>query len=365
VRLTAVQQLGAAGYMAAAEYVAPLLMDPDDRIQFAAIDAELSFFLVEPIGTRRVMSMSGGGSRSRAQEAFDAGPFVRMSSPAPLVVLDDLISAMRDSNPRIRFDAVHALGVIAESPLPPAQAKGLIDGLDHYDPLIRAAAARVIGRLRVTDAGDKLIAGLNDSNVIVRRFCAEALGRIREARAIQSLTELAAYYRGDETSAEMTLALARIAHPSSLALFRSQLKSADPAMRRAAAEGLGRLGDRESLDALKAMMTSDPSSAARLAATFAVGAVGDPQVHLIAAALASVDAAQARDYLLELGAAAVPGLQSALGVAADARFRADVVHALGFSGTPSAVPIIEPFLKDKDERVSRAAANAINRLTKA
>ena len=54
VRLTAVEQLGQAGYSAAAEEVAPLVTDPDDRVQFAAIDAELTFFLVESIGARRV-----------------------------------------------------------------------------------------------------------------------------------------------------------------------------------------------------------------------------------------------------------------------------------------------------------------------
>jgi HEAT repeat protein len=363
-RLTAVQQLGDAGYAAAAEYVAPLVTDPDDQVQFAAIDAELTFFLVESIGGRRVLSMTGG-SRSRAQEAFDAGPFVRLAGSAPVIVLDNLIAAMRDTNARIRFDAVHALGVIGEAPVAPGQAKALLDGLDHYDPLIRAATARVIGRLQVKEAGDKLIAGLNDSNPLVRRFCSDALGRIREERAVQSLTELAAYYRSDDTSADMILALARIGHPSSLALFRARLRDANPLVRREAAEGLGRLRDRESLDALKAIMTSDSSSAARLAATFAVGSLGDSQAHVIAGALASADTApQARDYLIELGPAAVPGIQSALGVATDGRFRADLVHALGFTGTRTAVPLIEPFLKDKDERVSRAAANAINRLTK-
>lgn len=362
VRLTAVEQLGNAGYAATAEYVAPLVTDPDDRVQFAAIDAELTFFLVESIGERHSLT---GGSHSRAQEAFDAGPLVRVAGPAPPVLLDNLIAAMRDSNARIRFDAVHAAGVIGEPPLPPAQAKSLLDGLDHYDPIIRAATARVIGRLRVTEAGDKLIAGLNDSSGLVRRYCAEALGRIREERAVQSLTELVAYYRNDDVAAEMLLALARTGHSSSLGLFRSRLTDVNPLIRRAAAEGLGRLGARESMDALKVMMTSDASSAARLAATFAVGLLGESQSHVIAAALASPDVtAQARDYLLELGPAALPGIQSTLGAAADGRFRADLVHVLGFAGTREALPLIEPFLKDKDERVSRAATNAINRLTR-
>src|SRR5207244_7136183 len=136
VRLAAVEQLGNAGYTPAAEYVAPLVMDPDNAVQFAAIDAELTFYLIEPIGGRAILSF--GGSKSRAQEAFEAGPLVRAAGHPPVILLDQLIAAMRDDNARIRFDATHALGVIGENPLPPAQAKVLLDGLDHYDPIIRA-----------------------------------------------------------------------------------------------------------------------------------------------------------------------------------------------------------------------------------
>ena len=364
VRLSAVEQLGEAGYTAAAEYVAPLVTDPDDRVQFAAIDAELTFFLNEPIGARRVFSLTGG-SRSRAQEAFDAGPLVRIASPAPLVLIDNLITAMRDDNARIRFDAVHALGVIAEAPLPPAQAKSLLDGLDHYDPVIRVAAARVIGRLRVASAGDKLIAGLNDSNLLVRRYSAEAVGRIREVRAVQSLTELADYYGPDEMGVATLLALARIGHASSRDLFRQRLTDVHPAVRGAAAEGAGRLGDRESLETLRSMMTSDSSASARLAATFAVGLLDQPQAHLIAAGLAAPDTkAQATDYLLELGSSAVNGVQAALRVANAPRFRADLVHLLGFLGGRDAAAAIQPYLADPDPGVTRAAADAVARLNR-
>jgi HEAT repeat protein len=362
VRLAAVEQLGNAGFTEAAEYVAPLVTDPDDRVQFAAIDAELTFFLIEPIGGRRVLSLTGG-SNSRAQEAFEAGPLVRAAAHAPLVVLDNLAVAMRDGNSRIRFDAVHAIGVIGEAPLPAAQTKALLDGLEHYDAVIRAATARVLGRLRVVEAGDRLIASLNDSSPLVRRYAAEALGLIREARAVQSLTDLTAFYAKADMAGETLLALARIAHGSSRDLFRQRLSAPDPAIRRAAAEGLARLRDHDSLETLKAMMTSDPAPSARLAATFAVGVMDEPQAHVIAGALATDLGAQARDYLLELGAPAAPGVQAALGVATDSRYRADLIHVLGLLGTRDTIAVIEPFLKDKDERVSRAAANAIARLT--
>ncbi len=364
VRLQALEQLGNAGYAAAAAYVAPLVTDPDDRVQAAAIDAELTFFLVEPVGGRRVFSLTGG-SRSRAQEAFDAGLLVRASTPAPLILIDALTTAMRDENARIRFDAIHALGVIAESPVPSEQAMAVADGMEHYDAVIRAAAARVLGRLRVREAGDTLIAGLNDSSTVVRRFAAEALGLIREERAVQSLTELTAHYGQNAMAADTLLALARIAHGSSRDLLRSRLSDPHPAVRLAAAEGLGRLRDAESLETLKSRMTGEPDQRARLAATFAVGQMGEPQAHLLAGALASSDlGAQARDYLLEIGAPAVSGIRAALDVAADARYRADLIHLLGFIGTRETVSLIEPFRQDKSDDVKRAAADAIARLNR-
>ena len=136
-------------------------------------------------------------------------------------------------------------------------------------------------------------------------------------------------------------------------------------MRRAAAEGLARGGDHESLNTLKTMMKADASESARLAATFAVDLLGEPQSHVIAGALASADTgAQAAEYLLEIGVPAVSGVQSALGVATDPRYRADLLHVLGFVGRRETVSIVDPFLKDKDELVSRAAANAIARITR-
>src|SRR5204862_2926137 len=133
--------------------------------------------------------------------------------------------------------------------------------------------------------------------------------------------EHAAYYKSNDQAAEMVLALARIAHPSSRDVLRARLSDSNPAIRRAAAEGLGRLNDRDSLDAIRTLAAKDPSPAARLAATFAGGFLGEPQFHLIAGAVASPDlAAQARGYLLEIGPPAIPGVQSGLSVATDGRF---------------------------------------------
>jgi HEAT repeat protein len=329
-------------------------------VQAAAIDAELTFFLTERLSSVRVLGV--GSAKSRAQQAFEEGPFVRVSSPAPPVVISQLIAAMRDDNARVRFDAVHALGFIAEPPLDPSEVRALADELDHYDPVIRMATARVLGRLKATGAADKLLASLGDSNPAVRAFAAEALGNIREVRALVPLRDLVARGKGDEVGHAL-LALAHIASSDDRLLFRDRLASPDPLIRRAAVEGLGRLNDRESLSAVQGLFTADRSADVRLAAAFSLQLFGQGESQVIASMLVVRDQAPAaRDDLLELGHDALPGIEAALKVATDSRQRADLVQAIGYVGHPDDAALLDPLLKDGDPRVLRAATEAITRL---
>jgi HEAT repeat protein len=360
VRLKSTQQLGAAGYVAAAEPVAALLLDPDDRVQLAAIDAELGFFLIERSNGVRILGF--GGAKSPAQDAFESGPLLRAAPPAPAVVIERLITAMRDENARIRFDAVHALGAIAEAPLPAAQATALAEELDHYDPIVRAATARVLARLRAAEAAERLLAGMADSNAVVRQFSMEALGILRENRAVAPMLDLLSRGKGD-VPAQALLALARMGHAPSRDEFRKRLTDRNPDMRRAAAEGLGRVGDSESLEALRSLQETDRAQEVKLAAAFAVDRLGDAQTHVLAAHMILRDyGAQARDYLLEIGRPALAGVRATLDVAKDSRHRADLVHLIGFIGTRDEIGWVESFLGDRDERIRRAAADAIARL---
>lgn len=358
VRLRSVEQLGNAGYVAAIEPMAPLVGDPDDRVQFAAIDAELTFFLAEPIGGVRILGF--GAPESRVQQAFEVGPFARASRPAPSVLLEHLLAAVRDENARIRFDAVHAIGVIGEAPVSQAFGAALAAELEHYDATIRAAVARVIGRLRVREAAGPLLVGLEDSSDVVRRFAIEALGWVGDERATAPLLRLV--NGGGETGARALLALARLARPEAADLFRANVSNRDAAWRRAAVEGMGRLRMDGAGDTVAAL-AEDSSGEVRLAAVFAAHELGTEQSHVLASALGErTRAEQARDYLLELGPAATPGIRSALGVVTDSRHRVDLVHALGFVGTAEDIAVLEPLLSTGDERLARATGHAINRI---
>ncbi|MEO7891634.1 MAG: HEAT repeat domain-containing protein [Vicinamibacterales bacterium] len=354
VRLEAVERLGSAAYVTAAEPVALLLLDLDPRVQAAAIDAELSFFLADH---------PDSGFKSRAQAAFETGPLVRGAAPAPTVVIDRLIAAIRDETPRVSFDAIHAVGFIAETPLSAGQVQALSAELhDHYDPVIRAAIARVLGRLRAREASDALVVALADSSPIVRLYATEALGLLREPRVADPARGVVARGKGEIVAASL-LALARVGDRDDVELFRRMLNDRNAHLRRAAAEGLGRAGDVDSGDKLTQAMSTDRADEVRLAAAFALQRLGQTESHVIAAMLVLPDQrAQARDYLLELGHSAAPGVESALEVATNARHRADLVRMLGYVGSEENRPTLDGLQQDRDEHVRRAAATAIARL---
>ena len=354
-KIEALRRLSEAGYGPAAEFVAPLVTDPDDAVQAAAIDAELTFFLVEPVGESK--------GRSRAQEAFDAGPLVRSASVAPGVLMDQLITATADSNPRISFDALHALGVIGPVPLSTEDTRRLLVGLQHRDPVMRTATARVFGRLRAVGAGDALVLALNDPSALVQKYAGEALGLLRDDRAVQALTDRVSFHGKGPMAAEALLALARTAHPSSRDLFRTRLTDADPAARRAAVEGVGRLRDRGALDRVRTIASTDPASEVRLAGLFALDRLGEPQVAGITVSVAQpLIGGQARDYLLEIGPSAASAVAAAVTRASGTGPRAELLHVLGYIGGAADARAIEPLAKDPDARVARAAVNALARL---
>src|SRR5262249_1185600 len=154
-------------------------------------------------------------------------------------------------------------------------------------------------------------------------------------------------------------ALGRIAHASARDALRAHLNDSDAAMRAAALEGLGRLQDADSGKEFVDHRQRDSSASVRLAATFAAAKLGNPDVPTIVRGLSSAETyAQAVDYLLELGPSIAPAVKASLDTTRDNVMRAELVHVLGFIGTKDTVPMIEPLVKDRNERVAHAATDA-------
>jgi HEAT repeat protein len=282
--------------------------------------------------------------------------------PVPPALVSSLLQAIDDENAKVRLEATYALGVIARPPLSGEDEQRLIKALDHYDPAVRAAAARVIGRLEVKAAGDTLIKAVNDSNADVRYAAMRALGSIKDARAVQTLAEQFAYYRKGEGAWAALDALAHLAQPASGALFKERLADKDPYIRRAAAEGLGRLGDSSSIDDLVRSATTDDSEMVRMAMGFALAKLGRNYVTRIVDTMDSTKMQpQAQEYLIELGPSIVKDLYPRL-QESEPSIRSGVADVLGMIGGEAALPSLQPVTQDRDPEVAAAAKRAIARI---
>lgn len=362
-RLESIELLRDSKHLEAIEPIAPLVNDPVDEIQLAAIGAELSFYLVEDVSARRrVAFLVEVRHAGRAETAFASGPLAVWPRPVPAALIGSLLRAVDDEQPKVRVEAIYTLGTIASPPLAEPHAPDLIRALDHYDPAIRAAAARVAGRLRVTQAGPALIRAVNDSQPPVRYAAMRALGEIRETTAVQALTEQLAHYRKGEGAWSALDGLAHLAHPSSVPVFVERLTDRDASMRRAAVEGLARTADAAQTETLERIAIADPSDMVRAAAAFALQRRGaDRLAALIAAFGDSRLAPQIAGYVLELGPSVAPGLAAQL-AHADEAVRGNVALLVGAVGTAAQIPALEPLLLDRSADVRRAAERAIQRI---
>ncbi len=362
-RLSAVRLLRDAKYPEAIAPIAPLVLDPMDDVQLEAIDAELSFFLEQDVRSKK---MIGGVIEQRksaiALAAFELGPYAVWPRPVPPELVTALLQAVDDETPRVRLEAIYATGVIAKAPLAPEQVEKLTKALDHYDPAIRAAAARVIGRINVPGTGDALLKAVNDSQADVRYASMRALGAIKDARAVTSLNEQLVFYKKGEGAWSALDALARIGSPSSIPVFRERMVDKDPNLRKAAMEGLGRAGDKGSLDALEKVPVTDESPAVRLAALFALQTLGRNYAGRIADAMGSPKLlSQGQDYLVELGPSLTPTILPRL-QEPDADVREAMADVLGMIGNAAVLPPLQAVLKDRDPSVAAAAKRAIAKI---
>lgn len=361
VRLTAIRLLREARYPEALVPLAPLVNDPVDRVQLEAIAAQLSFALVQDLPERRRLAFLVELKRGGVSGAFESGPLAVWPAGAPAVVISELLKAVDDDNGRVREEAIYAVGLVGRPPLEPDSEARLIKALAHQDPAVRTAAAKVAGRLRMHAAGDALIRSMNDSKAPVRYASMRALGQLREPRAVTALTEQLEYHGRGEGAYAALEALARIAHPSSVPRFTARLADKDPAIRRAAAEGLARTGDRSLMRELETGASNDPSAAVRAAMLFALQKLGGHYVPRLAEFLNDGPVAvQVQEYFVELGGPIERDLLPLLHEP-DATIRGGIVDVLGEIGGERALAVLLG-RDDRDHGVAESARRAVDRI---
>ncbi len=346
--------------------IALLLADPVDRVQLEALDVLLAAYLAREVPMRRrvalVVEVRG---QSRAETAFDSGPLAIVPRPVPPDVTTGLLAAMQDDTRAVRVEATYLAGAILHPPADKQVADHLIESLGQPEPLVRRAAALALGRLRVAAAGEALVNAINDPVDEVRLAAMRALGDLRDARAVQALEEQLAYFdRGPQAEAALA-ALARVGHAGSLKTFTARLKDRDPELRRYAAEGLGRAGDKTATASLELTIGAERDQRVALAMAFALQRLGRPYVDRLVNALTRADrrtADQIAAYLIELGPTVAASVVSYL-QGPEPRIRALVAETMGMIGSPQIASALEALRRDPSPDVAAAAERALERLT--
>ena len=379
-RLRAVQMLRDAAYPQAAVPLARAVADTQDEIQLAAIAAELNIFFAERIvAKKRVAGIVEVRNQILAEPAFAAGPSALGVLPVPTEVLDALRFAARDGNPRVAVEALYAFGALGWLPSG-VERKELLRRsgpevaalLGAPDPVMRYAAARVMGRLfgaRPQDdsieatVGDGVITALNDNDRSVKTAAMAALGTMRYQRAVQALTDLFTFYGKGEVAEAALDALAHIAYATSAPLFVAQLAGTGSSTARAiAVDGLTRIGDPARLTEIKAAADKDRGDAVALASAFASAMLENGSIERIVDAVTKSRLRdRARGYIAELAARRAASFGPHL-IDPDERIRLELIEALGIAGDHTALPLLDPVLQDRDPQVARAAERASARL---
>lgn len=349
-RIRAVQLLRDSRYPEAIPLIAPLVADLDDRVQLAAVDAELRLFIAE------------ARANATPLDVFADAPYSVFPRPVPATLTAALLRAVADETKQVRLDAAYALGAIGRPPLAAGDAVALAAGLQHPDAATRAAIARACGRLQVLEAGDALVAAMNDSDADARIAAVWAVGELRFDRAVQALSDFVSHYGTSDLGRAALSSLARIAHGSSAQTFRAALADRHSEVRRLGAEGAGRLRDRGALPQLEQGIAAERDPRTQAALLFALASLGQRQPEAVAMLLADRRVfGLVRGYLVELGPSAVPGLVPQL-QHPDAAVRRGVVDVLGLLGGEGMANTIWTLQQDPDTLVREATIRALERL---
>jgi len=387
-RLDGLKLLRDAGYLEAVPAMAPLIADPDDQVQGAAVEAVVAMYLVDEKYTReyaRDLVNDKGGTLPLF--AFVQGPGATIANLPPVSVIRGLIQAAGAANVRTRFDAAYAMAVLGrplvllgQFPDGRAAVNRLMAILHELDPTMRLAATHSLGRLmgaadrnptaspeltsQRTEVGDQIVAGMNDGDAMIRLASMAALAEMRYERAVQSLTDLFNYYKkGPEAMAAFD-AVAKIGHPGSLPVFLAHLNNNDAHVRRLAVEGIARTGDKAAMAEMESRTAGDQSAFVGHARAFARARTGDYSqlAKLVDGFKFSLLQSDTFDYLVELGPAAASEL-APFASNKDAKVRAGIAEVLGIIGPQSSLAVIEGLVRDKSDLVAAAAERSQRRLS--
>ena len=274
-------------------------------------------------------------------------------------VIESISDRLIDSNPAIRIDAAKALGILRGKEAIPKMVEAMKTG----DGNLRIAVLRSLYKIKETRVDEQILPYLHDSNKSVRDETILTLGLFRSQKALPELQRI--YDQNPDTKLRLKAfqAISLIGDPSSLELFRRNLRDPDKEYRQAAAEGIARAGEPSLAEEVSRTFLNEKSTGAQFAMSFALYRLGRKEYmdKLISGVNERMYNEQVTSYFIEMSSLVVPDLIKNLNHESPT-VRVKLCYVLGMIGDKSALESLKERLKDTNNDVVSEAALAIRRL---
>ena len=240
-----------------------------------------------------------------------------------------LLIAVHDPDPTVTWRAVYALE--KQEPMP-RSCTTVVPFLENVDPLVRAYAARTLGKLNCKQSGAAIAALLKDDDLRVVINAARALGDLKDKDAVKPLAVMVMGHKSHH-------------------------------VRATAAESLGKIKEKDGKDAL-AQGLLDPSVMVRIQSIHALALILGDKSEMFCDQMRRdgqrlVRAEAIRSYGFAGLTKRAPELDQIARGDKDPMMRAAAVEALGLLKDASVLPMLPPALRDSDFTVAATAATSI------
>jgi HEAT repeat protein len=366
-RIEAVKQLTALGGKDSIDPLIQATRDADPEMQIRATDGLVNYYLPGYVrqGLGSTVIRAGASIKARFSDSND------QVIDAFVIVRPDVIAALGQlarggASFDSRANACRAIGILRGRPALP----DLIDALRSKDNNVMYESLAAIQKIGDPSAGPKITYLLRDLDDRVQTTAIETAGTLRSTDALSTLRGIVANPRNTKAQRGALAAIAMMPEMQDRDLFLRQLGSKDDKLRAAAAEGLGRIGDRADEPALQKLWSAEDKMASRLATAFALLMDGNlsltedaPFRYLINTLNSAAYHDVAYAYLAE--AARMKVVLESLYGQLDPGTREEKIYiarVIAASGDASSVPFLDKLSRDTDAEVSKEGLRALRSL---
>lgn len=364
VRREAVKVIAEIGTQDAIPILITATEDRHPEVQILATDGLVNIYLPGyfQTGVSAMWSNFTRSIKSRFGKTTDQviDPYVQVR-PEVIDAIGALITRGTDSD--AKANAARAVGILRGKQATPQ----LFEGLKNRDGSVIYESLNALTKIGDPESAPKIAYLLNDPDRKIQIAAIEATGMLRNQDASGNLEALLNRSRQRDVQRAALSAIAMIGAPASRPTFLQYIHDRDEGLRAGAAEGLGRLGNRDDVPMIREKFEAETKRGPRLSLAFALVKLGDNSTEALSPLTLLVNETNKSAFR----DVAIPFLTE---LARDADIRASLYrylesgtrderislcHVLARSGGADSVPYLERLSQDRDVEVGKEALRAL------